>query len=137
MTKRASLTGSWSGAYRYPRGGNEQVFNAQIEEIAATFTGAIQEPNTFGEATTSVLTSDIDGTRSGASVSFLKFYDGSGAQHHAVRYEGTVNGALTRIDGTWSIPNVWSGTFFMTRDDDGEAAATEERAEVTIDGKQR
>jgi len=135
MAKPASLTGSWSGAYRYARGGNEQVFNAQIEEIAGTFTGTIQEPNTFGEATTSVLTSDIDGTHNGASVSFLKFYDGSGAQHHAVRYEGTVDGALTRIDGAWTIPGVWSGTFFMTRDDDGDAAEAEERAETTIDRK--
>ena len=41
-----------------------------------------------------------------------------------------VNGALTRIDGTWTIPRTWSGTFFMVRDD-GAAEAAVERAEST------
>ena len=134
MTKRSSLTGSWSGAYRYPRGSQtEVVFNAQIEEIAGSFTGAIQEPNSMGTID-AVVTSDIDGVRSGSSVRFVKFYDGSGEQHHAVHYLGTVNAALTRIEGEWNIPNDWGGTFFMTRDDDGEAVEAEERAEIASIG---
>jgi hypothetical protein len=136
MAKRASLTGSWSGAYRYPRGSvREVVFNAQIEEIGGTFTGAIQEPNTMGHTSATVLTSDIDGDRTGQSVRFIKFYDGSGEQHHAVRYEGTVNEALTRIEGTWTIRSGWSGTFFMSRDDDGEGAEAQEQAEATTQHK--
>jgi hypothetical protein len=49
-----------------------------------------------------------------------------------VRYQGAVNDALTRIEGRWSIGENWSGAFFMARDDDGEAAATEERAEASL-----
>lgn len=136
MAKRASLTGSWSGAYRYPRGGvTEVVFNAQIEEMGATFTGAIQEPNSMGHTAATVLTSDIDGDRTGQTIRFIKFYDGSGGQHHAVRYEGTVNEALTRMEGTWTVRSGWSGTFFMTRDDDGAAAKAEERAEAVSEHK--
>lgn len=129
--RRASLTGSWSGAYRYSsdvRG--EVVFNAQIEEVGGAFTGALQEPNAHGYASGSVVTSDIEGVRTGNSVVFTKFYDGSGGMFHAVRYQGTVDANLTRIDGKWSIPRDVTGTFFMVRDDTAEEAAVE-RAEST------
>lgn len=131
-TKRhASLSGSWSGAYRYAadvRG--EVVFNAQIEEVGGAFTGALQEPNAYGYAPGSVVTSDIEGVRTGQAVTFTKFYDGSGGMAHAVRYDGTANTNLSRIDGKWSIPRDLTGTFFMTRDDTAEEAAVE-RAEST------
>lgn len=129
--RRSSLTGSWSGAYRYPGDVQpETVFNAQIEEVAGAFTGAIQEPRRSGPG--GVVTADIEGTRTGSAVSFVKFYDGSGSMSHAVRYEGSVDSDLTRIEGRWTIPRQWSGTFFMTRDDDGEAVAVEEEATIEV-----
>jgi len=132
-TRRSSLTGSWSGAYRYPRGaGPETVFNVQIEEVAGAFTGAMQEPNLTRPGAGTVANAEIEGTRNGASVNFIKFYKNSGGMDHALRYEGEVNEALTRITGTWTIPNVWSGTFFMTRDDDGAEEAVEREAEAPI-----
>lgn len=139
MTKRhSSLTGSWSGAYRYPRdAGPETVFNVQIEEVGGAFTGAMQEPNLMHPGHGPVANAEIEGTRSGSAVSFVKFYNGSGGMAHAVRYDGEVNDNLTRITGAWTIPNVWSGTFFMERDDFGEAAATEAHEEVSIDIRQR
>ena len=82
-----------------------------------------------------VATADLDGVRTHLTVTFTKFYDGSGGMHHAVRYNGTANEALTRIDGRWTIPGDGSGTFFMTRDDAGEEAATEERVEEVISQK--
>lgn len=132
MTKRrSSLTGSWSGAYRYASG-HETVFNAQIEEVGGAFVGAVQEPNQFLDAPTSVLLAEIEGVRSGSSVTFTKFYNHEGIRE-AVRYEGAVDGQLMRIEGRWTIPPVTSGTFFMVRDDDGEAAEAEETAEAEIE----
>jgi len=129
--RRASLTGSWSGAYRFPNDAQpEVVFNAQIEEVGGAFTGALQEPNVYGRTSGDVITSDIEGVRTGQSVTFTKFYDGSGGMAHAVRYEGTADANLARIVGKWSIPRDWSGAFFMVRDDGAEEAAVE-RAEST------
>ena len=129
--RRASLSGSWSGAYRFPNDVRpEVVFNVQIDEVEGAFLGALQEPNVYGLASGGVITSEIEGVRTGQSVTFTKFYDGSGGMAHAVRYEGTADANLTRIDGKWSIPRDWSGTFFMVRDD-GAAEAAVERAEST------
>lgn len=134
MTKRRStLTGSWSGAFRYPDDFPETVFNAQIEERDGAFVGSIQEPN-IGEPEllVSVLTSDIEGTRSGLSVVFTKFYGREAPVDFAIRYEGEVDESLTRIDGVWTNPD-WSGTFFMTRDDLGEEEAVEREVEAPIE----
>lgn len=134
MPKRhSSLTGSWSGAYRY-RGdaAPEVVFNAQIEEVGGAFVGSLQEPNTFVDSTETVLTAEIEGTREGARISFTKFYNHGGI-NHAIRYEGSVDDALTRIVGRWTIPRATAGTFFMTRDDLGEAEAVEREDEVPIE----
>ncbi len=133
MKKHPTLSGSWSGVYRFPRDvWPEVVFNVQIEEVEGAFTGALQEPNVYGFTPGGVITSDIEGVRTGQAVVFTKFYDGSGGMTHAVRYEGAADAGLARIDGTWSIPRDWSGTFFMVRDDDGaEAALT--RAETAAD----
>lgn len=128
--RRSSLTGSWSGAYRYAFG-HETVFNAQIEEVGGAFVGSTQEPNEFLDATTSVLNAEIEGVRSGSAVTFTKFYNHEGIRH-AIRYEGAVDDSLLRIQGKWIIRDGTTGTFFMTRDDDGEAAEAEERAEAEI-----
>ncbi|MFO1017200.1 MAG: hypothetical protein U1E03_06355 [Hyphomonadaceae bacterium] len=135
--RRSSLTGGWSGAYRYPRdAGPETVFNARIEEVGGAFTGSMQEPNIFRHQPGPIVSAEIEGIRAGAIVTFIKFYDGSVGMDHAVRYDGQVNDALTRIAGTWTIPGVWSGTFFMTRDDDDDetAATTAAREAVKLRG---
>lgn len=135
MTKRrSSLTGSWSGAYRYPGDAYpETVFNAQIEEVGGAFTGSIQEPNLTRPGYGPINSADMEGTRAGSSVNFVKFYSGDGGMDHAIRYEGSVDGALMRIEGAWTIPSVWSGTFFMTRDDLGEEEAVELEVEAPIE----
>lgn len=135
MPTRASLTGSWRGAYRYAYG-HETVFNAQIQEVGDAFVGTTQEPNDFADPMLSVLTADIESVREGRSVSFTKFYHHNGIRH-AIRYEGGADDALMRIEGRWTIRGSASGTFFMVRDDDGEAAEAEEEAEATIDVRRR
>ena len=131
--RRSSLTGSWSGAYRYPGAADhETVFNAQIEEVGGAFVGSTQEPNEFLASGGSVLTAEIEGVRSGASVTFTKFYNHEGIRH-AIRYEGAADEGLMRIQGKWIIRSDSSGTFFMVRDDDGESVEAEESAEATIE----
>lgn len=129
-----SLTGLWSGAYRYPADAYpETVFNATIEERDGAFTGSTQEPNLRRPWRGDVVTADIDGVRTGQDVTFTKFMNGTGDMRHAVRYDGVADEKLTRIDGTWTIPGEWSGTFFMTRDDHGEEVQAEIVAEVEAD----
>jgi hypothetical protein len=129
--KRRSLTGVWSGAYRYPGDAMpETVFNAVIEERGTAFTGRTEEPNWAKIGRAKIVTAEIEGVRSGTDVVFTKFMDGSGGMRHAIRYEGVVNEALTHIEGSWSIPRQWSGTFFMDREDVGESVAAERAEEV-------
>lgn len=137
MTKgRSSLTGSWSGAYRYPNGGHETVFNAQITESGGAFVGVTQEPNEFLQDAVSVLHGEIEGHREGSAVTFTKFYNhGHDATRHSIRYEGTVDANLTQIEGRWIVSSDWSGTFFMHRDDDGAAEEAETSAEATIEDR--
>jgi hypothetical protein len=127
--RHASLSGSWSGAYRYPGDvAPETVFSAEIEEIGGIFTGTTQEPDMLrGEG---VVTADIDGARSGGDVRFSKFMNGSGGMRHVIMYRGQADDALSSIAGVWTIPGDWSGTFVMVRDDTGETVAAEEAAEA-------
>lgn len=129
--RRSSLTGSWSGAYRYPDDTlPETVFNALIEEAAGAFTGKIEEPNLTRAWAGPVNTAFIEGAREGAQLNFIKSYTGNGGMHHMVMYQGIADDDLTRIDGEWIVPGAWSGTFFMTRDDLGEEEAVELEVEV-------
>jgi hypothetical protein len=122
-----SLTGVWSGEYRYPTplsGVRGVPFNARIEESEGAFTGDIDEPNTFADPSARRLFATISGTRKGSAVSFIKTMDGTGGANHSIFYEGVVNSDFTRIEGRWSIPGDWGGSFFMER----AGAAAEEAA---------
>jgi hypothetical protein len=122
-----SLTGAWSGEYQYPaamRGAPRVPFNARIDEAGGSFTGAIDEPNTFADRSAPRLFATISGTRTGSAVSFIKTMDGTGGATHSIVYDGVVNPDFTRIEGSWRIPGNWSGPFFMER----EGAMAEEAA---------
>ena len=136
MPARTSLSGAWSGAYRYLGDiGPETVFNVRIEEVGGAFTGAVQEPNVLKRGSGSIVTAEIEGVRTAQTIAFTKFYNGSGGMSHAVRYEGEANAALTRIDGRWTIPRGVSGTFFMEREDEGAEAQAEALAEEQLVGR--
>lgn len=126
LERRVSLSGR-----RLSRDG----FSAQIEERDGLFVGQIQEPNLKAPSLPSVFTAEIEGIRAGLHVSFTKFYGAQVGFHMAIRYEGDANDALTRVDGVWTRPD-WSGTFFMTRDEDGEAVGTEESVEAEVGSRQ-
>ncbi len=130
MTRRSDLSGAWSGAYRYPGDAwPETVFNAVLQDSGGVFTGSTQEPD-WRKIGGGVITATIDGVREGRAVSFTKHMDGSGGLRHFILYEGAANAQLTRIEGKWTIPGQWSGSFFMTRDDADAEEARAERAEA-------
>ncbi len=134
MTRRSSLSGSWSGAFRYPGSERETVFNAQIEDYGGAFVGKTQEPNEFLDSTDAILHGEIDGRREGRAVTFTKVYNhGHERARHSIRYEGAVDDMLMRIEGRWTISPTWSGTFFMVRDDDGSTAEAEAAVEESIE----
>jgi hypothetical protein len=127
--RRASLTGSWSGAYRYPGEAREVVFNARLEENGGAFIGTTQEPNDFAPTAGAVLYATIEGSRTGSAVTFTKFYDHADVRH-SIRYDGEADEALMRIEGRWLVRAGLSGAFFMVREDDGEAVEVKEAAEI-------
>lgn len=133
MPAPSTLTGAWSGAYRYPTSAYpETVFEAQITENAGFFTGTTIEPNLLRPHFGPVVTADIDGVRDGLNVRFNKFLNGSGGMRHVVIYEGVASADLMRVDGRWTIPGDWSGSFFMERQDNGAEEEAALEAEATI-----
>ena len=65
----------------------------------------------------------LQGSRSGAEVSFTKLYDT--IEDEPILYEGTVDETGNEIHGSWTIVDEWSGSFLMRR-----AAAVEEDVEA-------
>lgn len=119
------LSGSWRGLYSYPSGRPPVAFTAELTESGSWLTGTTIEVATRREVSGRTLTATLQGRRSGNSVKFLKLYDASVSGYDAVAYEGRVNGEGTEIEGRWSVPSNWSGTFLMIRE--GAAATVRAR----------
>jgi hypothetical protein len=130
VKKYDSLTGLWTGAYRYPWAGAAVPFNARLEESGESLTGEIDEPNTFADPSAARLFASVRGARQALNVTFIKRYDGAAGQTHTVGYDGSVNPDFTRIDGEWSLAGS-SGTFFMERADAGAEAAVSRTASAS------
>ena len=112
------LTGRWMGRYDY----NSRVlpavaFEVVLTDAAGDLSGTITEPNGFRGDRGATLTARLIGGRDGADVRFVKYYIGFD-QYDDPHYRGTVNAALTRIEGQWHFPIVGGagGRFIMTRE---------------------
>jgi hypothetical protein len=129
INRFTSLTGAWSGVYRYPAGqpGDPVPFNARLEQNGDALTGQIDEPNTYAHPAAARLYATVAGVRNGLELSFVKQMDGTGGVTHSIFYEGTADSGLTRIDGIWRLSEGCSGTFFMERSG-LEAEAAEARS---------
>lgn len=111
MADRSDVTGVWYGRYRGNVDPQENSFIALLEESGATISGSITEPD--GGA--GIRRAIVSGTRDGATIRFLKQYDGSGGWTHNVRYAGTVDAEGTAIHGGWQVD--WlHGSFVMERE---------------------
>ena len=109
------LSGRWIGRFLYPNDREPVDFEATLEEREGWLSGSTREIGQVGEATDQTLTATLTGRRTGGEVSFLKAYDQSVGRYDAVRYAGQVAAEGTEIDGTWTVPGSWSGTFVMIR----------------------
>jgi hypothetical protein len=126
VTKRAAehdLSGKWSGIYNYPADFPPNLFEAVIRDVGGRIAGEISQPGEFFEPPGTVRTAMIDGRREGSTLSFVKYYDDP--DRPTPHYRGTIQPGGDEIQGEWTIPGDWSGTFLMIRG--SRAKAVEER----------
>jgi hypothetical protein len=119
------LTGEWSGIYNYPAHYPPNSFEASIRDSGGVITGVIRQPGEFFEPAGTMQHAVIEGSRDGSMVRFVKMYDD--LNRPTPHYSGVVQPGGDEIEGEWTIPGDWSGTFLMIR---GGKAEAEEALEV-------
>jgi hypothetical protein len=124
------LSGHWHGFYNMPFAAPPTPFEVELRDTDGLLSGEISEegdtPDCFGLTLHSV----IDGHRAGDRVSFTKRYDYLPRAHYALLYDGVLAPGGDEIEGRWSVPGAWSGTFLMVRargEAVSEAAKVEEK----------
>jgi len=121
------LSGQWSGIYNYPAHYPPNNFEATIRDSGGVITGVISQPGEFFEPPGTVQHAVIEGSRDGSSLSFIKMYDD--LNRPTPHYHGTIQPGGDEIEGEWTIPGDWSGTFLMIRGARAEAAAAKRVSE--------
>jgi len=107
------LSGVWSGIYSYPRLYPPNMFEAEIRDTGGLITGLISQPGEFFEPPGTVRHAVIEGSREGSTLAFIKIYDD--LARPTPHYHGIVQPGGDEIEGEWTIPGDWSGTFLMIR----------------------
>jgi hypothetical protein len=107
------LSGQWSGIYNYPSMYPPNTFEATIRDAGGVVTGVIAQPGEFFEPPGTVQHSVIEGSREGSRLSFIKIYDD--LNRPTPHYRGVIQPGGDEIEGEWTIPGNWSGTFLMVR----------------------
>jgi len=109
-----NLTGVWLGLYSYPRALDPVSFVATLIETESWVSGSTHEVHRKTGAT---LCATLLGRREASRLSFVKIYEQTTGGYSAeIRYEGTISGDATEIEGRWTIRADWSGRFLMIRD---------------------
>jgi hypothetical protein len=111
---QTSLTGLWHGQFSYPLVKAPEFFVANLIETSEFIGGSIQETVQNGRHKGRIFHASVSGQRTGNQVSFVKRYE-TPPRVHSVHYEGMLNADATEIEGTWTVPNAWSGKFLMIR----------------------
>lgn len=127
---QTSLTGLWHGQFSYPRAMAPEFFSATLLETSDLLGGSIQETIQNGRHNGKTFYASISGQRSGNQIRFTKRYE-TPPLAHSILYEGTLNADATEIEGTWTVPNSWSGKFLMIRSS-GVAAKSSKRVAEKI-----
>ena len=107
------LPGEWRGIFSYPSMFPPNEFRASLRDSAGLLSGLISQPREVFEQPGPDHQALIDGSRDGASVRWVKIYDA--LERPTPHYEGTVQAGGDEIEGIWTIPGDWSGTFLMVR----------------------
>lgn len=131
QTDDLNLSGVWQGLFSYPDGRNRDPvsFVATLAELDGWIDGTTEEPGATAETSGLALRATIQGRRTGRTLTFLKLYDGRPRGYDTVTYQGAINDDASEIEGRWSIPGNWSGSFLMIRSSRPEVALEREAAE--------
>jgi hypothetical protein len=128
------IEGVWSGRYFYRKVFGFTLmrpvqFYAVFERNEDGIQGHIYEPNTFGRRSAEHLEADVLNLDIGPSPSpnggrvmrFRKQYNGAGGVRHGIDYEGGISQDGSRIEGTWRIGWLSSGTFELAKENPEQA----------------
>ncbi len=111
----ADLSGRWHGFYNLPVDEPPTLFEAELLDTGGLLSGETTEegdtPDCFGMTLHAV----IEGRREGDRVVFTKRYDYLPRADYAIDYEGVLAPGGDEIEGRWTIPGIWSGSFLMVR----------------------
>ena len=124
----ADLSGRWTGIYSYPAQFPPNTFEATIRDAGGLISGVIVQPREFFEPDGGMQHAVIDGSKDGSTVRFVKIYDD--LSRPTPHYEGTIQPGGDEIDGHWTIPGDWSGTFMMIRASGAEEKIAREVSET-------
>jgi hypothetical protein len=113
------LSGEWSGIYNYPAHYPPNSFEAVIRDAGGAISGVIRQPGEFFEPPGTFQHAVIEGSREGSLLRFVKIYDD--LSRPTPHYRGTIQPGGDEIEGEWTIPGDWSGTFLMIRGGKAEA----------------
>ena len=127
MSADPDLSGQWSGIYNYPALFPPNSFEATVRDSNGVIAGVIVEPGDNLDVPGTTRHAVIEGSREGSRVRFVKIYDQVDLE--AVHYDGRIDPGGDEIEGEWTIPGRWSGTFLMVRGGRGEARAERRRTE--------
>ncbi|MCA0425159.1 MAG: hypothetical protein LCH61_17890 [Proteobacteria bacterium] len=122
-----SLTGVWHGLYSYPVAWMPPAhFTATMIDSGGVLSGTTHEETGRG-----VMRALVEGSLEGGVVRFVKVYSPASEEFQDVIYTGTLSADRTEIEGEWTVPDVWSGTFLMIRTR-GKAQVQERRVELSV-----
>jgi hypothetical protein len=118
------LSGRWIGVYRYPGGDANPVeeftdtpLSITLEDNEGAVIGSCEEPDLPPPmGGTDLVHCRIEGEHSRGRIRFTK----TPLNHPTLRpvvYEGEISRDGRRITGRWDLPDTWSGTFDLLRQD--------------------
>jgi hypothetical protein len=107
------LSGRWSGIFSYPALFPPNAFEVVIQDRGGLIAGVVTQPREPFEPPGPSRQAIIEGRREGGSVNFVKFYDD--LDRPTPHYHGRIQPGGDEVQGEWTIPGDWSGTFIMIR----------------------
>ena len=108
------LSGEWTGLFNYPDSLPTTHFKAMLRDASGLISGLTSEE---GESLglPGIVHAVIEGRHDGRTIRFTKIYDDLDHAVHPIDYEGMIAPGGDEIEGQWTIPGHWSGTFLMIR----------------------
>ena len=122
MSGEDDLSGHWRGFFNHPSQFPPNPFEAELTDISGVISGLITQPGEFFYPPGTILQAVVEGSRDGGELIFIKIYDD--LDRPSPHYRGMILPGGDEVQGEWTIPGDWSGTFFMIRA--GKAKAAEE-----------